>query len=122
MRALRGLPVADGLLVELHGGEGLSLDGLHRPRFLSDDVLILEAIRFHPSVQAPELRRKDRLRWHWTRGEATLEPNSYNHEFRRDRFASSDRANILGPLLITERDVGDSSWTEPLSLPKASTS
>jgi WD40 repeat protein len=74
VRPLRALPVDAGLVAELHDGAGLSLRGLQRPRFLSDEVLVLEAIRHHPSVQAPELRRRDRLRWTWARGEAILEP------------------------------------------------
>lgn len=75
IRPLRALSVADGLLAELHGDSRLSLEGLQRPRFVSDSVALLEAIHFHPSVQAPELRRKDRLRWDWETGAATLEPD-----------------------------------------------
>lgn len=73
IRPLRALPVPDGLLAELRDGAGISLAGLHRPSFLSDDEVIVVANRFHPTVQAPELRQRDRLRWSWRRGQAVIE-------------------------------------------------
>lgn len=86
IRALRPLPAADGLLAELHADETLTFDGLHRPRFESDGIVLLEAIHFHPSVQDPKLRRKERLCWDWERGEAVLEPASQAEEpAARDR-------------------------------------
>ncbi|AKJ02355.1 histidine kinase/DNA gyrase B/HSP90-like ATPase [Archangium gephyra] len=80
IRALRPLPVADGLLAELHADETFTFDGLHRPRFESEGIVLLEAIHFHPSVQAPRQRRKERLCWDWERGEAVLEPASQSEE------------------------------------------
>lgn len=75
IRPLRGLPAPAALLAELHGGAGLSLDGLQRPSFTSDDCVTLTAIRFHPSVQPPERRRRERLRWRWRTDEVSVEPD-----------------------------------------------
>lgn len=75
IRPLRALPVAEGLVAELHAGAGLSFAGLHVPRFTSEGEVIVVARRLHPTVQAPELRRRERLRWGWAGGEAVIEPD-----------------------------------------------
>lgn len=74
VRALRALPVPEGLLAELHESSALALAGLQRLGFADDEEVTLTAIRYHPSVQAPELRRRDMLRWRWRAGEARLVP------------------------------------------------
>ncbi|XXX71972.1 hypothetical protein WMF30_30430 [Sorangium sp. So ce134] len=74
IRPLRGLPAPDGLLAELYSDETLSLAGLQVPRFASEDEVVLTARRLHPSVQPPEERRRERLRWRWTEGRAVIEP------------------------------------------------
>lgn len=74
VRALRALPVPEGLLAELHESAALPLAGLHRLGFAGDEEVTLESIRHHPSVQAPELRRRDMLRWRWRTGEARVVP------------------------------------------------
>ncbi|MCU0683769.1 MAG: hypothetical protein MUF34_16260, partial [Polyangiaceae bacterium] len=75
VRPLRGLPVAPGLLAELHEGAELDLRELTRPSFEADAEIVLVPYRFHATVQAPEKRRRDRLFWSWARGEARLEPD-----------------------------------------------
>ncbi|PCC74211.1 hypothetical protein SAMN02745121_04314 [Nannocystis exedens] len=75
IRPLRPLPVVDGPLAELTSDETLSFAGLHVPRFASDEELVLTARRFHPSVQKPEERRNERLRWFWSEGRAVIEPD-----------------------------------------------
>ncbi len=76
IRPLQALPVADGLLAELHAGAGLSFEGLDVPRFTSDTELVLSARYVHPSYQGSELRRAEHLRWAWQRGEVVLEPDA----------------------------------------------
>jgi hypothetical protein len=80
IRPLRALPVPHGLLAELREGSGITFTGLQRPAFLGDDELVLTAIRFHPSVQDPALRRRERIRWSWRRGELVTEPDPHADE------------------------------------------
>lgn len=75
IRPLRGLPQPAALLAELHADAGLSFAGLGCPSFSRDDEVTLTAIRLHPSVQRPEDRRRDRLRWSWRTGETIVEPD-----------------------------------------------
>lgn len=75
VRPLRGLPLPTALLAELHADADLSLAGLQRLGFPRDDEVTLTAVRFHPSVQRPEDRRRDRLRWSWRTGETIVEPD-----------------------------------------------
>ncbi|WP_434426477.1 WD40 repeat domain-containing protein [Nannocystis pusilla] len=74
IRPLRQLPVEVLPLAELESAQGLSLGGLHVPRFVTDDELLLTARRYHPTAQQPEPRRKERLRWRWAEGRASVEP------------------------------------------------
>jgi hypothetical protein len=75
VRSLRPLPSTDGLLATLHSTARTPLEGLQRVDFESEDVVRLTALRFHPSVQPPEERRRDRLRWSWRTGDAVLAPD-----------------------------------------------
>lgn len=75
IRPLRALPVADGLLAELHGDADLDLGGLRQPRFVQDGSVLLEDIYLHPSFRGSKPRRRDRLRWKWERGETAFEPD-----------------------------------------------
>ncbi len=73
IRPLRALPVAGGLVAELHAGAGLSFTALALPRFTSNDEVVVVARRLHPKVQPPEQRRRERLRWAWAADEAVIE-------------------------------------------------
>jgi len=53
VRPLRALPVAAGLLAELHEAEGFGLHELGVLSFESDDELVLAPYPLHPNVQAP---------------------------------------------------------------------
>lgn len=87
VRSLRGLPVAAGLVAELHGDEALDLRRLRIPKFESEDVLVVEAREF------PERARDDRLRWNWRSGDVRLEARpagparSQYPRFQRDGWA-----------------------------------
>jgi len=74
IRPMRALPWAGAPLAELHAENGLSFKGLQRPSFASEDEVVVEALRLHPSVQPPEQRRHERLRWRWKRGAPVVEP------------------------------------------------
>jgi len=84
---LRAVPVAPGLIAELHERDDLALPGLHNVSFASDADIVVVANRFHPDVQDPALRRRDRLRWSWARDEAVLEPDPHADDpGPRERF------------------------------------
>ncbi len=96
IRPLRALPIAAGLLAELHAGEGLSFDGLDRPRFESDGLVLLEARIPHPNERRPPPRRKERLCWDWERGEAMLEPVPPDDK-PREGYPRFERDSWRGP-------------------------
>ncbi|MBZ5710122.1 WD40 repeat domain-containing protein [Nannocystis pusilla] len=73
IRPLQALPVPEELIAELPAGPGLSFAGLSRPHFATEDEVVLTALRLHPSVQPPEQRRAERVRWNWKRGEVVVE-------------------------------------------------
>lgn len=85
IRPLRPLPTPMGLLAEVRGlhewsspadpalRAGLDLQGLALPRFESDDVLVVAAHPLARRFRDQADRRRDRLRWTWSRGEAQLE-------------------------------------------------
>lgn len=75
IRPMRGLPFPEALVAELHPASGLSFAGLDVPRFVTEDEVVVVAQRRHPSFQAPEKRRRDRLRWSWAGGGAVVEPD-----------------------------------------------
>ena len=74
VRCLQPLPLATGLLRTLSHGVGPDLSQLSRIEFSGDEVIVAEPVRFHPTVQDPADRRKERLVWHWQTGNAELEP------------------------------------------------
>ncbi|MDC0669712.1 WD40 repeat domain-containing protein [Nannocystis radixulma] len=109
IRPLRGLTAPAGLLAELHSGDDLPLTGLHRPRFLTDDVVELVALPVHPDDEAREQRRRERLRWSWRRSEAVIEPEPRVDE--PERYPRIERDEQARPVLV--RAAGQ----KPLGLP-----
>lgn len=76
IRPLRGLPVPDGLIAELHPGAGVSFRGLDVPRFTSNSEVVVAPRRFPAgSKAAAQQRRRERLRWAWDGGEPVIEPD-----------------------------------------------
>jgi hypothetical protein len=74
IRPFQPLPLTPGLLATLSSSPTLDLSGLNRIAFPTEDSVTLEPIRFHPNVQAPEDRRKERLVWSWKTGDSQLLP------------------------------------------------
>lgn len=106
IRPLRGLPVAEGLLAELHGDERLDLRALVVPSFEADDVLVAVPHRFHPSVEPLSARRRDRLRWSWSRGEARIEPDpSADKPSRRELYPRIETSG-WGPAFLVRAPGG----------------
>lgn len=108
IRPLRtALSRSDGLLAELHASTDLDLHELAKLQFETDDVVTLVPRRFHASVQPPEARRRDRLHWAWTRGEARVEPDPRaDQPLRRDlypRFVSDG----WGPVYLQRSPDGE---------------
>lgn len=75
LRPLRALPMPSGLCAELHADASLNFSQLTRPRFLSDDVVVLTAVHPQQAVEAKDARRRERLYFAWSRGTARLEPD-----------------------------------------------
>ncbi|MDC0672469.1 WD40 repeat domain-containing protein [Nannocystis radixulma] len=73
IRPLQALPVPEELIAERRAGPGLSFGGLSLPHFAAEDEVVLTAPRLHPSVQRPEKRRAELVRWKWKLGEAVVE-------------------------------------------------